>query len=135
MENNSNNLGLFQAVKGSIAALLEIGKTRAELLLTEVKIEKQKVMSAMIFGVVGAFCLLLFFIMLVAVLVIAFWDAKIYILAGFAVLFFVLSTMLFCKTKKLISKPSKFGDDSIAELQKDILLLKQELEKTTNQNG
>ena len=90
MENNSNNLGLFQAVKGSIAALLEIGKTRAELLLTEVKIEKQKVMSAMIFGVVGAFCLLLFFIMLVAVLIIAFWDAKIYILAGFAVLFFVL---------------------------------------------
>lgn len=135
MENNSNNLGLFQAVKGSIAALLEIGKTRAELLLTEVKIEKQKVMSAMIFGVVGAFCLLLFFIMLVAVLVIAFWDAKIYILAGFAVLFFVLSTMLFCQAKKLISKPSKFGDDSIAELQKDILLLKQELEKTTNQNG
>lgn len=135
MENNSNNLGLFQAVKGSIAALLEIGKTRAELLLTEVKIEKQKVMSAMIFGVVGAFCLLLFFIMLVAVLVIAFWNAKIYILAGFAVLFFVLSTMLFCKAKKLISKPSKFGGDSIAELQKDILLLKQELEKTTNQNG
>ena len=64
MENNSNNLGLFQAVKGSIAALLEIGKTRAELLLTEVKIEKQKVMSAMIFGVVGAFCLLLFFYIL-----------------------------------------------------------------------
>lgn len=135
METKNNNLGLFQAVKGSIAALLEIGKTRAELLLTEVKIEKQKVMSAMIFGVVGAFCLLLFFIMLVAVLVIAFWDAKIYILAGFAVLFFVLSTMLFCKAKKLISKPSKFGDDSIAELQKDILLLKQELGKTTNQNG
>lgn len=135
METKNNNLGLFQAVKASIAALLEIGKTRAELLLTEVKIEKQKVMSAMIFGVVGAFCLLLFFIMLVAVLVIAFWDAKIYILAGFAVLFFVLSTMLFCKVKKLISKPSKFGDDSIAELQKDILLLKQELEKTTNQNG
>lgn len=135
MDNNSNNLGLFQAVKGSIAALLEIGKTRAELLLTEVKIEKQKAMSAMMLGVVGAFCLLLFFIMLVAVLVIVFWDAKIYILTGFAVLFFVLSTMLFCKAKNLISKPSKFGDDSIAELQKDILLLRQELEQSNSKNG
>lgn len=135
METKNNNLGLFQAVKGTIAALLEIGKTRAELLLTEVKIEKQKAMSAMLFGVVGAFCLLLFFMMFVAILVIVFWDAKIYILVGFAVLFFVLSTLLFCKAKNFISKPSKFGDDSIAELQKDILLLKQELEQSNSKNG
>lgn len=135
METKNNNLSLYQATKGSVAALLEIAKTRAELFLTEVKIEKQKAMSAMIFGVVGAFCLLLFFIMLVAVLAIAFWETKIYVFSTFAVLFLILTIMLFSKAKKLISKPSTLGNDSIDELKKDIALLKQEIENNNNQNG
>lgn len=135
MEAKNNNLGLYQAAKGSVATLLEMGKTRLELFLTEVKMEKQKAMTSMLFGVVGAFCFLLFFIMLVAVLAVAFWESKIYVFSIFAVLFLILTIMLFSKAKKLISKPSTLGNDSIAELQKDIALLKQELEKNNSQEN
>lgn len=135
METKNNNLSLYQAAKCSVAALLEIAKTRAELFLTEVKIEKQKAMISILFGVVGAFCLLLFLIMLVAILAIAFWEAKIYVFSAFAVVFLILTIMLFSKAKKLMSKPSTLGNDSIDELKKDIALLKQEIENNNNQNG
>ncbi len=132
MEAKNNNLGLFQALKGSASNLLTIGKTRLELFLTEVQIEKQKVLTTLAYGVLGAFCLLLFLLMFVAIIAIAFWESKLVVISLFAGLFLILALILLNKAKQVFEKPSNLGKDTIAELQKDIALLKQEAAKENN---
>ncbi len=79
--------GLLSALKNLVATLLAIGKTRAELLVTELEEEKFRLMSLWAKAIGAAFLLALGVVMLVCCIALAFWEQRVLVFGIFAALF------------------------------------------------
>lgn len=78
---------LFVSLKNLIVTLLAIGKTRAELLVTEVEEEKLRLMSLWAKAIGAAFLLAVGLIILVAFIALVFWEQRILVFGLAAGLF------------------------------------------------
>ena len=74
----SGREGLFAALKNLLATLLAIGKTRAELLVTEIEEEKYRLMSMWSKAIGASFLFALGLIMLVFCIALAFWEQRVW---------------------------------------------------------
>lgn len=116
--------GLFPAMKGMIATVIAIGKTRAELLIAELEEEKFRLMSLWSKAIGAAFLLAVGLIMAVFCLALAFWDQRVMVFGLFAALFIGGGLILVASLKKQSRQPSKLLKNSLAELEADIAQLR-----------
>lgn len=121
--------GLFAAMKGTIATVISIGKTRAELLVTELEEEKFRLMSLWSKAVGAAFLLAVGLIMAVFCLSLAFWEQRVLIFGLFAVLFIGGGLWLLASLKSQARQPSKLFRGSLSELEADMALLRRYAKK------
>ena len=116
--------GLFAALKNSVATLIAIAKTRAELLVTELEEEKLRLMSLWSKAIGAAFMLAVGVILGIFCLALAFWEHRILVLGAFAVLFIAGALLLIASLKRQTAQPSKMLRASLAELEADMASLR-----------
>ena len=121
--------GLFSALKNLVASLLAIGKTRAELLVTELEEEKFRLMSLWAKAIGAAFLLALGVVMLVCCIALAFWEQRVIVFGIFAALFVGGGLVLASSLKRQASQPSKMFKASLSELEADMAQLRRSRNK------
>jgi len=121
--------GLFSALKNMIATVIAIGKTRAELLVTELEEEKLRLMSLWSKAIGAAFLLAVGSIMAVFCLALAFWEQRVLVFAIFSVLFIGGGMYLIGSLKRQARQPSKMFRASLAELEQDMAELRRHVRK------
>jgi uncharacterized membrane protein YqjE len=121
--------GLFAALKNMIATLIAIGRTRAELLVTELEEEKIRLMSLWSKAIGAAFLLAVGVIMAVFCLALLFWEQRVLVFGLFAALFIGGGLFLVASLKNQAAQPSKLLRSSLSELEADIQQLRQSAKK------
>ena len=116
--------GLFASLKNLVATLLAIGKTRAELLVTELEEEKFRLMSLWAKAIGAAFLLALGVVMFVCCIALAFWEQRVVVFGVFAALFVGGGLFLVSSLKRQASQPSKMFKASLSELEADMAQLR-----------
>nr|MBL8411388.1 phage holin family protein [Dechloromonas sp.] len=116
--------GLFSALKNMIATLIAIGKTRAELLVTELEEEKLRLMSMWSKAIGAAFLLAVGCIMAVFCIALALWEQRVLVFGIFSVLFIGGGLLLIGSLKRQTRQPSKLFRASLAELEADMAELR-----------
>lgn len=116
--------GLFSSMKGMIATLVAIAKTRAELLVTELEEEKFRLMTLWSKAIGAAFLLAVGLIMAVICFALAFWEQRVLIFGLCAALFIAGGLFLISSLKRQASQPSKMFHASLAELEADMAQLR-----------
>lgn len=116
--------GLFSALKNSLATLIAIGKTRAELFVTELEEEKLRLMSLWSKAIGAAFMLALGVVLAVFCLALAFWEHRVVVFGLFAALFIAIALYLIASLKRQAAQPSKMFRASLSELEADMALLR-----------
>ena len=117
--------GLFSAIKNLFATLLAIGKTRAELLVTEIEEEKFRLISLWSKAIGAAFLLALGLIMMVFCLALAFWEQRVMVFGLFAAIFLIGGLWLVGAVQRQAAQPSKLFRASLSELETDMAQLRQ----------
>ena len=120
---------LFVSLKNLILTLLAIGKTRAELLVTEVEDEKLRLMSLWAKAVGAVFLFAVGLMMLVAFIALVFWEQRILVFGLAAGLFLVTGLLLVSALRRQIVQPSKLFRASLTELETDMAQLRQATDK------
>ncbi|KAB2922932.1 MAG: phage holin family protein [Dechloromonas sp.] len=126
----SGREGLFAALKNSLATLLAIGRTRVELLVTELEEEKLRLMSLWSKAIAAAFLLAVGVIMAVFCLALAFWEQRVFVFGLFAALFIGGALILVASLKRQAGEPSKLFRASLNELEADVAMLRRRAEKS-----
>lgn len=121
--------GLFSALKNTAATLLAIGKTRAELLVTELEEEKLRLMSLWSKAIGAAFLLAVGVVMAVFCLALAFWEQRVLLFGLFAAAFIGGGLWLVASLKSQATRPSKLFRVSLSELEADIAELRRHIKK------
>lgn len=116
--------GLFAALKNSVATLIAIGKTRAELLVTELEEEKYRLMSLWSKAIGAAFMLAVGVVLTIFSLALAFWEQRVMVFGIFALLFIAGALFLISSLKRQAGEPSKLFRASLAELEADLAQLR-----------
>lgn len=116
--------GLFSALKNLLGTLLAIGKTRAELFVTEVEEEKLRLMSlwAKAFSVAWLFALGI--VMAICCIALLFWEQRVLVFGIAAGLFMSVGVLVFVSLRRQLSQPSKMFRASLAELETDMAQLR-----------
>ena len=117
--------GLFSAIKNLLATVLAIGKTRAELLVTEIEEEKYRLISLWSKAIGAAFLLALGLIMAVFCLALAFWEQRVMVFGLFAAIFLIGGLWLVGAVQRQAAQPSKLFRASLSELETDMAQLRQ----------
>lgn len=116
--------GLFAGLKNTLATLLAIGRTRVELLVTELEEEKLRLMSMWSKAIAAAFLLAVGVIMAVFSLALAFWEQRVLVFGLFAALFIGGALVLVASLKRQVAAPSKLFRNSLQELEADVAQLR-----------
>lgn len=116
--------GLFAALKNSVATLIAIGKTRAELLVTELEEEKFRLMSLWSKAIGAAFMLAVGVVLAIFCLALAFWEQRVIVFGIFAVIFIAGALFLIASLKRQAGEPSKMFRASLTELEADLAQLR-----------
>lgn len=121
--------GLYSALKNSIATLISIGKTRAELLVTEIEEEKYrlKILGSKAIG--AAFFLGMAIVMAVFCLATLFWEQRVLVFGLFAVFFALAGILLVSSLNRQAKQPSKLFRASLTELEADMAQLRRYTKK------
>ena len=116
--------GLFVALKNALATLLAIGRTRVELLVTEVEEEKLRLMTLWSKAIGAVFLLGIGVVLALFALALAFWEQRVLLFSGFAFLFLGGGGWLALAVRRQSQRPSKLLRASLNELEADVEMLR-----------
>jgi uncharacterized membrane protein YqjE len=116
--------GLFAALSNTAATLLNMGRTRLELLANEIEEEKLRAMRLLLMALAMVFCLGVGIVLAVALLATLFWESRIIVFGGFAGIFLALGAVFFGAFKRATQRPAPVFAFSLAELEEDLRQLK-----------
>jgi uncharacterized membrane protein YqjE len=119
-ESHAGAGGLFESLKTLAGSLIGIIHTRLELLSTEIAEERAHLTALLVLGLVALFCLGVGVVLLVILIVVAFWEShRLAALGGLSGFFLLASAGLaWVAMHRARSKPRLF-EASLAELSKD----------------
>ena len=117
--------GFFASLKHLLATLVATGKTRLELLATELEEEKIRLTRQLVFTVAALVFLGIGMVLLVALIVAAFWESRIVIFAIFSLIFIVAGLALAFSAQHLGRRRDGLFASSINELKADLDALRQ----------
>ncbi len=112
--------GLFSALRNIAVTLLATGRTRLELLSNELEEEKLRAVRLLMAAQGMLFCFGVGIVLIVAFLVVLFWEQRLAVLGVFALLFLVLGGVCLAALRQAARRPQKPFSASIAELQEDL---------------
>lgn len=112
--------GLVAGAKNGVSVLIRIGRTRLELLGNELKEEKLRAVRLLLWSQMLAFCLIVATILLVALLVVAYWEDRIVLLVGSTTLFIVGSGIAYRALQGALRRPGHSFSNSLAQLDEDL---------------
>lgn len=112
--------GLLNSLRTLASTLLAIGRTRLELLSTELEEERLRLSSMLVWTLVALFCAGAGVVLSTVFFVVLLWDTNRLLALGFPALLFLLGAALSWRVVlvKARSKPRLFSS-SLAELSKD----------------
>lgn len=112
--------GLFESLKTLSASLVGIAHTRLELLSTDVAEEREHLISLLVMGLVGLFCLGVGLVLLAILIAAVFWEShRLMALGGLTGLFLAAGAGVgWLAMHKARTRPRLFAA-SLAELSKD----------------
>ncbi len=112
--------GLFASLRRLLATALEIVQVRIELLAVEIEQEKLRIFDALLWAALAVLLLGVGITLLVALLLMLFWDG--YRLAALAVLcvFFIGGGVLVAmRARARLASPDGLASASVAEIERD----------------
>lgn len=124
MATPSGGEGPFAALKNIAATLLATGQTRIALLGNELVIQKQRALLQLVRMQALMFCLGVGVLLLIAAVAVQFWEHRLAVLGGFAVLFLGVAGVLYKKLTRSQTEAEPPFAASLAELQEDLQQLK-----------
>ena len=112
--------GLFDSLKTLASTFLAIGRTRLELLSTELEEERLRLSSMLLWTLIALFCAGIGIIMITAFFVVLLWDSNRLLALGIPASLFLLGSVISWRIViiKARTKPRLFSS-SIIELSKD----------------
>ena len=112
--------GILQSLRNLAATVVALLRTRLELIATEIEEERLRLLT-LLFWAVGALCFLGVGILLLVLLVVAaFWDGhRFAAIGGLAGLFLVIGFFMAMAARNRTVRGRKFLSDSLGELAKD----------------
>ena len=119
--------GLFTALRNLVATVVAILRTRLELLGTELQEEKVRLLGALVSGLAALFLFGLGIILAIACLAAAFWEQRVLIFGGSAILLLAVAVVLVFKAKGLAVSSANLFQASVEELKADLVRLRQEV--------
>ena len=113
-------LGLIDSASAAASTMVTMVRTRLDLLSTDLEEEKQHIVSLTLFVLGAIFCLEVGVVLLVTLLVLAFWDSHRALALGTLAGMFLASGVLaiVMALRRIREKPRLFHA-SLAELSKD----------------
>lgn len=121
--------GLFSALKNSVATLIAMGRTRAELFVTELEEEKIRFLALCSKAIGAAFLLAVGIVLAICCLALVFWEQRVIVFGVFAVLFIGGGLFLVGALQRQASQPSRMFRASLAELEEDMAQLRRYRDK------
>ena len=116
--------GLLAATRHSAATLLATGRTRLELLGNEIRDEKLRAVHLLLLSQAVAFCLMIGLILAIALLVVVFWDSRVFVLGGFTALFALVGSFAYFALRRAMRRGQSIFATSIAQLGEDLQQLR-----------
>jgi len=116
--------GLLAATRNSAATLLATGRTRLELLGNEIRDEKLRAVHLLLLSQAVAFCLMIGLILAIALLVVVFWDSRMFVLGGFTALFALVGSFAYFALRRAMRRGQSIFATSIAQLGEDLQQLR-----------
>ena len=118
--NIGQHRGLFDSLKTLLATFLAIGRTRLELLSTELEEERLRLSSMLLWTLIALFCAGIGAVMVTLFVVVLLWDTNRLLALGVPSFLFLLGAALSWRVVviKARTKPRLFSS-SLAELSKD----------------
>lgn len=116
--------GLLAATRNSAATLLASGRTRLELLGNEIREEKLRAVHLLLLSQAVAFCLMISLILAIALLVVVFWDSRVFVLGGFTALFALIDSFAYIALRRAMRRGQSIFATSIAQLGEDLQQLR-----------
>ena len=123
-QSNGQNTGLFAALKGIAATLLTTGRTRLELLGNEIEEGKLRALRLLLLAQAMIFCLGVGILLAVAWLALCFWESRLLVMGGFALLFILLGGVFLRAFLNATQRSKPLFASSLAELEEDLRQLK-----------
>ncbi len=112
--------GLLATLQRLLATFTEILHTRVEILSTELEEEGGRVRQLFLYGLVSLFFLGLGMVLVTVFVVMAFWEThRLYVLAGFAVLYLGVGVITALVARHKIKTRPRLFSTTLAELRKD----------------
>jgi uncharacterized membrane protein YqjE len=111
------SLGLFGSIRRMLATMLALVQSRIELIAVELREEKKRALSLMIWGVMLAFLGFMSVIAIMALVVFLFWENAFAVLLGFSAFFLVLALGSFFAARGKLGKIP--FEETVAQFRKD----------------
>lgn len=124
MASDNGGEGLFAALRNLLATLVAIGRTRLQLLGTEVEEETVRLLGMVARGVAAMFLLGLGIVLAIASAAAAFWEQRVAIFGICALFALAAGTYLFFRVRKQVAAPSALFRSSLAEFDADLARLR-----------
>lgn len=116
--------GLFASLRHLLGDLVDLGRTRLALLANEVEEEKIRLVGVLVHSVLALACLIVGAILLVAFLVLLFWEQRL-VVVGLSCLAFIGAALVFARRSQAgLDEGSSLFRASLAELETDVASLR-----------
>lgn len=117
---------LYASVKGLLGTTLTLLQTRAQLFVTELEEERQRLLSLMLWGAVATVALGVGLVFVAIFLTVLFWDThRLLVLGIFSALFLGMGLIAAYLAWKLGTSPSGLFAASMTELSRDRAALRE----------
>lgn len=116
--------GLFGGLKGLLATVVGSAESRLSLLGLDIELQKRRALRELLLTQAMLFCLGVGLVLLVVVTAVHFWEQRVAVLGGAALLFLGLAAGLCLRWKRLRTEAEPVFDASLAELREDLRQLK-----------
>jgi len=117
--------GLFGSIRRTVGTTVALIESRIELIALELREEKKRALSLIIWGAVLGFLSLIFVVAIIGLVTFLLWENALAVLVGFSVFFVVLAVASFFLARKKMKK-IPFGE-TVDQLRKDRESIAEEL--------
>jgi uncharacterized membrane protein YqjE len=124
MATSSDSEGLYASLKGLIATLVASGHSRLSLLGVEIELQKRRALREVLLAQIMLFCLGVGVLLLVGAVAMHFWEQRVAVLGGAALVFLALAGGLYWRWMHGREKAEPVFASNLAELQEDLRQLK-----------
>lgn len=123
--------GLTAAAQRLATTLLASGRTRLELLGNELEEEKLRLIRIALLGQALMLCAGIAVVLGFALLALSFWEQRLVIMGGGAVLFLAAAALFYASLQRALTRPQPMFNASVAELEEDLRQLRAAMRETS----